>query len=197
MTRDHIPPRGLFSSRPDQGPDDLITVPSCLPCNKGVSKNDEYFNIVMKMGIDRNRFPRENADSLDTIYSLARPKSLRFARFFLQKYRPNPCRFVVDRDRIGSVLRRIVRGLFYHNLGIRLPEFVPFHFVSLSDEPKRAAILKNGINELAMSLRTIGGGVFRYAFVQCALPNDPFVTAWLLSFYDHRGFFCFTSNPTA
>src|SRR5258708_2493605 len=97
LTRDHVPSRSLFSK---PRPSDLITVPSCFSCNNGVSKDDEYFNIVMKIGIDRNRFPRENADSLETINCLARPESLRFARFFLQRYRPDPARFVVDGDRV-------------------------------------------------------------------------------------------------
>jgi len=192
MTRDHVPPRSLFSRRP--GPGDLITVPSCYFCNKGASKHDEYFNLVVKLGIDRNRFPNENADSVDTINNLARPESLGFARFLLQRYRPNPSRFVVDRDRVGIVLRRIVRGLFYRDIGMRLPEFVPFHFVSIEDQPRKAAALSGVTDSLARSLQTIGGGIFRYAFAQYALP-DPFVTAWLLSFYDHRRFFCFTSNP--
>jgi hypothetical protein len=192
ITRDHVPPRGLFSRR--TGPDDLITVPSCYFCNRGASKHDEYFNLVVKLGIDRNRFPNENADSVDTIRNLPRPESLGFARFLLQRYRTNSSCLVVDRDRVGIVLRRIVRGLFFRELAIRLPEFVPFQFVSIEDQPRKAAALSGVTDSLATSLQTIGGGVFRYAFAQCALP-DPFVTAWLLTFYDHRRFFCFTSNP--
>ncbi len=193
MTRDHIPPRSLFSK---PRPKDLITVPSCYFCNKGASKYDEYFNLVVKLGIDRNRFPNEYADSLDSTYNLARPKSLRFARFLLQGYRPTLSLLELDRDRVGIVLRRIVRGLFYHEVGMRLPEFVPFRFVSISDEPRIAAGLSSEINVLAKGLKSIGGDVFRYAFVQCATP-DPFVTAWLLSFYDHSRFFCFTSSDKA
>ena len=190
MTRDHVPPRSLFGGSPG----DLITVPSCYFCNRGASKHDEYFNIVVKLGIDRNRFPHENADSVETIKNLARPESLGFARFLLQRYSTNPSRFVVDRARVGVVLRRIVRGLFYREIGLRLPEFVPFQFVSIEDQPRKAAALSDVTDSLTRSLQTIGDGVFRYAFAQCA-PPDPFVTAWLLSFYDYRRFFCFTSNP--
>jgi hypothetical protein len=192
MTRDHVPPRSVFCKR--RGPDDLITVPSCYFCNRGASKHDEYFNIVVKLGIDRNRYPNETADSVDTIKNLARPESISFARFLLQRCETNPSRFFVDRDRVGVVLRRIVRGLFYRNVGMRLPEFVPFQFISIEDQPRRAAALKDVTDSLARNYKPIGGGIFRYAFTQCALP-DPFVTAWLLSFYDYRRFFCFTSNP--
>jgi hypothetical protein len=191
ITRDHVPPRSLFSK---PRPNYLITVPSCYPCNKGFSKHDEYFNLVVRLNIDRNKFPNENADSVKAINNLARPESLGFAKSLLQKYEPAPARLEVDRTRVGIVLCRIVRGLFYHNLGMRLPEFVPFQFVSLGDQPKKAAALTDVIDMLARNLQTIGGGVFRYAYAQCA-PPDPFVTAWLVSFYDHRTFFCFTSNP--
>src|ERR1700730_16699359 len=90
ITRDHVPSRSLFSK---PRPSDLITVPSCYPCNNGVSRDDEYFNFVVKLGIDRNRFPSENADSLDTIYKLARPNSLGFRSYLQQRYRPGPSRF--------------------------------------------------------------------------------------------------------
>jgi 5-methylcytosine-specific restriction endonuclease McrA len=121
LTRDHVPPRSLFSGRPD----DLITVPSCYFCNRGASKHDEYFNLVVKLGIDRNRFPKENADGLDTINNLARPESLGFARFLLQRYQTNPSRFVVDRDRVGIVLRRILRGLSTARLDYVYPNSCP------------------------------------------------------------------------
>src|SRR5260370_27827914 len=156
MTRDHVPPRSLFSRRP--GPDDLITVPSCYFCNRGASKYDEYFNLAVKLGIDRNRFPNENADSVDTIKNLARPESLGFARFWLQRYRANSGGLVVDRDRVGVVLRRIVRGLFYRDMGMRLPEFLPFQFGSMEDQPRKAAALSGVTDFLSMSLHAIVGG---------------------------------------
>ena len=73
----------------------------------------------------------------------SRGQSLGFARFLLQRYQTNPSRFVVDRDRVGIVLRRIVRGLFYREIGLRLPEFVPFQFVSIEDQPRKAAALRD------------------------------------------------------
>ena len=155
---------------------------------------DEHFNFMLKLGLDRNKFPTENADSVDSIYRLTRPSKVGWRSYLMQRYRPGPGAFLIDRERIGIVLRRIVRGLFYHGIGMRLPEFVPFNFVSIEDQPRKAAELKDVTDFLAGSQQTIGDGKFRYAFFQCALP-DPFVTAWLLTFYDHRRFFCFTSNP--
>ena len=191
LTRDHIPPRSLF---PKPRPSDLITVPSCYFCNHGASEEDEHFNFMVKLGIDRNKSRAANADSVKAIHNLSRPECAGFRSYLMQRYQPDYGSFVVERKRVDAVLRRIVRGLFYRSVGMRLPEFVPFQFVSLSDQPRRAAALSDVIDMLLPGLKTIGGGVFRYSFAQCA-PPDPFVTAWLLTFYDHRSFFCFTSKP--
>src|SRR2546429_3258847 len=50
-TRDHVPPKGTFSA---PRPDDLITVPSCTPCNQGASDRDERFRAYLSLhvGID-------------------------------------------------------------------------------------------------------------------------------------------------
>jgi hypothetical protein len=43
LTRDHIPPKGLF---PKPRPANLYTVPCCYACNNGASKEDEYFRVA-------------------------------------------------------------------------------------------------------------------------------------------------------
>lgn len=118
LTRDHIPPRCLFGK---PRPADLVTVPSCVDCNSEVSKHDEYFRIAITTGIDRERFPKENADSVRAINNLARPASLGFGRLLLQNYKPNPSRLTIDFGRIKIVLCRIARGLFYHQRDVRMP----------------------------------------------------------------------------
>ena len=57
----------------------------------------------------------------------------------MQRYRPASGGFLVDPERIEIVLRRMVRGLFCHGTGMRLPEFVPFKFVSIEGQPRNAA----------------------------------------------------------
>jgi len=42
LSKDHIPPKCLF---PSPAPNNLITVPSCVRCNKSYSKDEEYFRI--------------------------------------------------------------------------------------------------------------------------------------------------------
>ena len=43
LTRDHIPPKGLF---PKPRPSNLYTVTCCEPCNNGASQEDEYFRVA-------------------------------------------------------------------------------------------------------------------------------------------------------
>jgi len=190
LTRDHVPPRCLFSK---PRPNDLVTVPCCASCNGLFQKHDEYFRIAMTTGIDREKFPKENADSVRAINNLARPASLRFAQRLLTKYKPNPSRLTFDAERIRIVLDRIVRGLFFHHRSVRMPGTVSFAFRLVDDKLKTSAEGRERIERLAGNLITIGPGIFRYAFEPFA-PPDLFGTVWLVLFYDHKTFFCVTSS---
>ena len=192
LTRDHIPPKCLFGP---PRPSNLITVPSCDPCNRELSRDDEYFRLVLTLGIDSTKFPRESSESLRAIKSLGRPDSLGFARMFQRSYATNPARIAVDEKRVKVVLHRVTRGLFYHHRSERLPPTVPFDC--------RLIDLTGGISELGReviaglegNLSTIGNGAFRYAYdLEPWREPDPFGTTWLMRFYDHRTFFCMTAS---
>lgn len=190
LTRDHVPPRCLFSK---PRPSNLVTVPCCVPCNRDVQKQDEYFRIAITTGIDAAKFPRENADSVRAIKSLSRPASLGFARKILQSYERNPAGLHIEFKRLEIVLHRIVRGLFYHHTNIRLPASISFGCCPIDGPLNIAPFGREMINRLEGTLKTIGDGKFRYAFEQDGLP-DPFETSWLMRFYDNRTFFCVTAS---
>jgi len=80
---------------------------------------------MLKLGLDRNRFPTENADSVDSIYKLIRPSKVGWRSYLMQRYQPASGGFLIDPEHIEIVLRRIVRGLFYHGTGMRLPNSRP------------------------------------------------------------------------
>jgi len=61
LTRDHIPPKSLFRK---PLPDDLITVPCCLTCNNGRSKDDEYFRLALSLRYDVDRSHAKDAAEL-------------------------------------------------------------------------------------------------------------------------------------
>lgn len=47
LTRDHIPPQGLFL---DPKPDNLIVVGTCATCNNSTRLDDEYFRLMVAVG---------------------------------------------------------------------------------------------------------------------------------------------------
>ena len=51
-TKDHVPPVGLF---PSPLPDNLITVRACRDCNQGKSGDEEFFRMLVTIGIDKTR----------------------------------------------------------------------------------------------------------------------------------------------
>ena len=84
LTKDHIPPKSLFAK---PLPDDLITVPSCRHCNRGASRDDEYFRMVLVQRRDVGGHP-EAMQVLDRVVrSLQYPEARRFTRSFLSGVR--------------------------------------------------------------------------------------------------------------
>jgi hypothetical protein len=144
------------------------------------------------LGIDPEKFPKETAASVEAINNLARRESLGFAISLLNKFDLERKGHKVDKVRLEIVLHRIVRGIFYHHHKLPLPKSVAFKFGSIGNTSGQAAILRETADKLATTLRTIGNGVFRYAFMRLPFPHR-FDSVWLLTFYDHRAFLCVTS----
>ncbi len=136
VTRDHVPPRCLFSK---PRPSDLVIVPCCESCNREFQKHDEYFRIAVTTGIDNEKFAKESADSVRAINSLARPASHRFARSLLEKYEPELARFTFDAQRIEVALYRITRGLFFHHKNMRISGSIGYEFREVTDKLKTNA----------------------------------------------------------
>ena len=81
ITDDHIPPENLFSK---PRPDNLIKVPSCERCNRGFSRDDEYFRLMLIMREDVGLHP-EYERLWPTVYrSLKRPEAQGFKTALLE-----------------------------------------------------------------------------------------------------------------
>lgn len=198
-TRDHVPPRNLFGKSPGE----LITVPSCARCNGGASQDDEYFRAILTMRRDVEDAPLASDARATAERAWKRPESRGFATMLSSKvrrvmlktsagivYGPEPT-VEIDQARIARVLRRVVLGLFYHELGSRLsPPYDAFSFqLGAYSELER--------DQLAGRLRgreaiRVGGGEFEYRWV--AASDDPSVTQWVLRFFD-RVIFIGTTWP--
>jgi hypothetical protein len=52
LTRDHVPPKGLF---PKPRPTNLPTIACCFRCNNGAAKDVEYFRLATSLLLNRNK----------------------------------------------------------------------------------------------------------------------------------------------
>jgi hypothetical protein len=125
-TADHVPPKNLF---PKPRPTTLISVPCCEPCNRSVSKDDEYFRATL---ISRHDIPQSSAVSelMDAVYrGLAREEASGFRKAFLDAtseveittpaglYIGRGIQFDANYDRLEAVAERMVRGLYFTEAG--------------------------------------------------------------------------------
>ena len=194
LTRDHIPPRNLF---PEPRPGDLITVPSCRECNHSAGLDDEYFRMVVVMREDAGGHYGARQSWEKVRRSLRRPEAQGLRASVLRSMHPVMLRsagglylgkwmgITVDAERVNRVAARIVRGLFYHESGHRLPDtYEAFAEVDPMFEPEE---LGSGDTVRVLGAiqtqpaKIIGNDVFSYRFL-CA-EDDPGCTFWLMSFY--------------
>jgi hypothetical protein len=195
FTRDHIPPSNLF---PKPRPNDLITVPACGTCNHDASLDDEYFRLAITTGVDPARFPREFAHSLAAIRRLAQPRKVRFAGTMIAAvgsaqihspagvYLGRAPALQVQGARVLRVVARIIAGLYYHHLGVRLPAAHERETVYLP-RPSSPAV-RNLLAPLRTSIAlAIARGVLTYRY---AVADDR-SSIWHLTFFGHRHFLGF------
>src|ERR1035441_406338 len=113
ITRDHIPPKGIFSK---PLPDDLITVPACPQCHSDeTSKDDEYFRLALQVREGIENHPDVIKGLLENIFlaELVSPNGI-----FIK----NQWAIQTDMNRLRRVVTRIMKGLFYKLKEHRIPD---------------------------------------------------------------------------
>lgn len=209
-TRDHIPPKNLFSG---PLPSNLITVPCCRTCNKLASKDDEYFRMMLVMRDDAGDHPEaQKVFRSSVLKSLQRPeargltKRLQDNLFDLDLYTKAGIYvtrrggYWVDHKRLDRVAARIVRGLYCHRYSIRLPDT----FITQCWNDSVLAGAKQDVKDRFVQLfgpmtdqppdTVIGDKVFEYWVRRDNKENS--TTAWVLRFYASVYFCCITSTST-
>jgi len=205
-TVDHIPPVCLF---PKPRPSDLVTVPCCFSCNKGSSKDDEYFKLTFVIRQDVGDQPAGQKLLSSTLRGLENPRKRGMLRALIRNMGRNAVHspsglylgisptFNVDLERLGRVTNRIVRGLFYKEFDRRLPESHDVQSFAesglrhlnvdlLTTVRSMAGILKSG------PPRMIGDGIFEYWYQATA--EDSNTSVWLLRFFASESFLCLTAS---
>lgn len=201
ITRDHIPPKCLFSK---PYPPNLITVPSCRKCNNSASLDDEYFRLTIVSRWDVGKSPEAQKVADKALRALSRPKAAGLRTLILGNVREfffknakgllePSASYDVKLNRLDAVASRIVTGLFWEESGERLPNAYmasAFNDSGMSQmDDSQTGIIRSVFESKS---RTVGEGVFRYWWQ--AAPEDKNTSVWILQFYDRVHFLCFT-NP--
>ena len=202
ITLDHIPPKSLF---PIPRPSNLIAVPSCLPCNRGASLDDEYFKLVALFKEDAYDHPAVQRLLPSAYRSLTKPKKFKFAQAFYRSmeeievktpaglYLGKRPTYRVDLFRLDRVAERVAKGLFYHEWKTRLPDSHKMVTYSETGLENIGAESKKKLRRIlgplfSISEKVIGPDVFSYRFVRDE--SNPDCSAWLLAFFRSVRFIC-------
>lgn len=175
--------------------------------------DDEYFRLMLTTRDAAYNHPAAQEVWRRAMSRLSRPQSAGFKHAFLDTVREIELKtpagiflgtagaYDVDFERLEVVASRIARGLFYHEIGRRLPSncyyraFVleRFDATDLSPDSTIGRTVR-ALSELPH--KDIGQGVFRYKWSQVAdADRHPNTTAWLFSFYESTLFLASTVDP--
>ncbi len=196
---DHVPPRSFF---PRPRPSDLITVPSCRTCNRGWARDGDYARLAIVMNATVEAHPSAAAVATTAQRGLARPQQAGFTRAFLEAVRPTPTlrdgrasitdgsTLMVDAHRMHRFLARVVQGLYYNRTGVRLPdshEAICFWLGAIaSNADLSPAVFAIAERLSSLPPTVVGDGAFCFRFA--LEPSMPYVSFWLLHFYEGLAF---------
>jgi hypothetical protein len=210
LTRDHIPPKGLF---PEPRPHDLIAVDCCFECNNLASKDDEYFRLTISLRHDVCK-AQSGSVAESAIKALGRPQQRWFTKAFLSTVRKvnvyseggiylwDSGTYNVDLNRLNKVATRVVQGLYYHHFGkiLRAPcsaEAWCTEGFPRQTQTEEVKLIRHLISELQYLEPIVkADGVFKYWFKQIGEPEDC-SSYWYMCFYERVGFFAITENGSS
>jgi hypothetical protein len=208
-SRDHVPPQNLF---PRPLPSTLITVPSCEKCNKSFSKDDEYFRAMISMRKDIGE-NTEVKKVLPALYrSLQRPEQRGFATSLAKSWRRSPLvtrsgiyigtvpTYEVDYSRLDRVLQRILKGLYFHEVGTPVPDSYALTVYSVEHLQNLDVKTSDHLMRICRGLvtqpqREVAKHVFSYWCM--AAGDDPGALCWAMTFYDRLAYLGLTFRRPA
>ena len=190
-TVDHIPPR-LLLAKPY--PDNLLTVPSCFPCNSSFQTNDEYTRIIASVDIRNAEHKSVKLNMPAILRSLRRPEAQGFSKYLASRTIPTSVLGIdgepfgqivdVDKKRLNATGERIVRGLNFVETQLPVPLSCKIRVASIpgvtAPEPKPMIHQVARLYSMCTDQRTRAvGDVFNYVV---GFHTD--FSVWLLVLYD-------------
>ena len=202
LTRDHIPPRSFF---PKPRPADLITVPCCVECHRGFTKDDEYLRNLLIFVDGNERHPAVEMLRDKGIRSLNYPNARGYTKSFFDHVNPGWVKYgngmiapgatiTLDDDRIEDFLWRITVGLFWIENDKYLPDDYDVEVIGSYDPRYMNWTVQESVRRLLSEDAPvdIGDGVFQYwwSWAEQASPGETHRSDWLLRFYEGTTFLC-------
>ena len=137
QTVDHVPPKLMLE---EPYPNNIVTVPACLDCNKRFMKDDEYTRTVIALDFRAAGNSAAQSRLPKVLRSLGYPKAKRFSDYLRRQLKPtdlvdatgNPLgiRAEVDISRIDATGKRFARGMYYYLAGTPIPREWEVHVLS-------------------------------------------------------------------
>jgi hypothetical protein len=186
-TRDHIPPKKLF---PQPWTDDLITVPACGTCNNCSSSDDEHFIWMMTISVKavgehadnarKQRFstpttPRRQRMAANVLQGLTRAAITTPAGLYLG----HATLVDADLERVNRVLERIVRGLYFKELGVAVPANRSVR--AFPESPTQPFEMEAMQPVIGYNPRSVANGAFEYWYRP--MDDDPQSVVILMRFF--------------
>jgi hypothetical protein len=201
-TDDHVPAEFFFPPELRHG---LIKVPACRGCNQGFQKDDEYLRAVLLLRQDVGEHPVSKPLMDALMRSVARPEARRFGASLLRSFEEaivrTPAGLIagtanlmrVNAVRVGEALKRIVRGLHFHETGRPLPKEMVL--TAVPDFEFNSAAQDAALPLVKGPLDTVIGG-WTFAYTRRPAIDSPDTAIWLLVFYGVAPFLVIVRSST-
>ncbi len=189
-TADHVVAEGFFDVAPEGG---YIKAPSCFPCNNKCYSRDEEYLLVAGLSEATIRSAAANRvlDRMAEAHRTGRRRRVGLAIRLLNNVRPHDVHspagiylgtarvLEFEERRVNPVLEKIVRGLYYHELGVALPREAA---VAVEIKPSAAKLGSPEWSALDSVTPRRLGDVFEYRWR--VSPEGSSQSWWWFTFYD-------------
>lgn len=182
---DHVPPKQFYARdlRRMYSPN-LFTLPVHSSCNKAYQKDEDYFVHSMGPVVMESYSGKALWEDISDHYE--RPQNRRIAEMVLKEFDKRPSGLVLpfgkvakrfDSERMWRVVWKIVRGLFFKEIGQVLPSDLPIKREILSPGERSSPEF-----DITRTVPTLGQypGVFDYRYI--GIPGKIYL--WEMLFWD-------------
>jgi len=210
---DHVPPENLFERGQKSN---LVTVPCCYRCNNTASKEDQYFLVYLAICQEAKQKQEHDRLRAKMARTLKRKEASEFRKNITKRVKfvqsvtpaglilPPALSIPVDPRRVVEVLIRIIKGLYFREIGARLPgthcvlpydELAILHALqNVNPAPgQNFSLFPTLIREVENTPRNTIGNIFAYNYASNTVYGTN--SLWLLDFSSGIRFFCIIRPP--